>query len=157
MKTASGTETAVRNNQAAIQALSSPLQAINQAVPFIQQQNDATAITLRAVHKEAHDSRQEARQFRQKVLTELTKLADRVDSSPNSLERAIAIKLDLYSAKMTQVKHDLHFTHSENPSELLVRLDAIVGVVDFIEFTMLTKFRTRASKVSRLVLSASQA
>ena len=157
MKTASGIETAVRNNQAAIQGLSSPLQAINQAFPLIQQQNDATAITLRGLHQDAHNSRQEARHFREKVLTEMTKLVDRVDNSPNSLERAIAIKLDRHSAKMTQLNHDLHYTHSEDNGELFARLEAIVGVFDFIEATMLTKARTRASKVSRLVLSASQA
>ena len=156
-RTASGTETAVHNNQTAIQALSSPLQAINQAFPLIQQQNDATATTLRAVHQETHDSREEARIFRNKALTELTKLVDRVDSSPNSLERIIAITLDRHSAKMTQLKHDLHFAHSENTGEVVARLEAIVGVLDSIEVTMLTKARTRALKVSRLALLASQA
>ena len=123
----------------------------------MQQQNDATAITLRAVHQEAHDSRQEARHFREKVLTELTNLADRVDSSPKSLERTIAITLERHSTKMTQFKHDLHFTHSGNTDESVARLEAIVGVVGFIEAMMLTKARTRALKVSRLVSSASQA
>ena len=154
MKTASGTETAVRNNQAAIQALSPPLQAINQAFPLIQQQNDATATTLRAVYQEAHNSRQEARQFQKNLLTELTKLmklTDRVDSSTSSLERAIIIELDHRSAQMTQLEHDLHSTHSENTGELLARLEAIVGVIGLIEVTMLTKARTRASKVFRLV------
>ena len=122
----------------------------------MQQQNDDTAITLRAVHQEAHDSRQEARNFREKALTELTALADRVRGSPNSLERTIAITLDRHSAKMTQLKHDLQFAHSQYTGEVVAKLEAIVGVVGLISFTKLTETRTRVLKVSKSALSASQ-
>ena len=155
--TASGTETAVHNNHTAIQALSSPLQAINQAFPLIQQQNDATAITLRAVHQEAHDSRQEARNFRDKVITELTKLVDRVDSSPGRVERNIITSLDHHGAGMSQLKHDLRYAHSQDTNEVVAKLEAIVGVIGISPTTKLTKARTRALKVSKSVLSASQA
>ena len=144
MKTASGTETAVRNNQTAIQALSSPLQAINQAFPLIQQQNDATAITLRAVHEEAHDSRQEARNFRGKVLTELTKLADRVDSSSGSLERSITTSLNRHGARISQLKNDLQYAHSQDTNQVVAKLKALVGVVSVSVTTKLNKTRTRA-------------
>ena len=149
-------ETVVHDNQTAIQTLSSPLQAINQAFPLLQEQNEATAITVRAVRQEAHDSRQEAQHFREKALTELTKLADRADSSPNSLERTIAITLDRHSAKMTQLKHDLQLAHSKYTGEVVAKLEAIVGVFDLIRSTKLIETRTRVLKVSRSVLSASQ-
>ena len=140
----SGTEIIAHDNQIAIQALSPPLQAINQAFPLIKQQNDATAISLRAVHEEAHDSRQEARQFREKALRELTKLADRVDGSPNGLERSIAISLSRYGAGMSQLKHDLQYAHSQDTNEVVAKLEAIVGVVGVTRITKLTKTRTRA-------------
>ena len=144
MKTASGTETAVRNNQTTIQALSSPLQAINQAFPLIQQQNDATAITLRAVHEEAHDSRQEARNFRGKVLTELTKLADRVDSSSGSLERSITISLNRHGARISQLKNNLQYAHSQDTNQVVAKLEALVSVFSVTVTTKLNKTRTRA-------------
>ena len=144
MKTASGTETAVRNNQTAIQALSSPLQAINQAFPLIKQQNDATAITLRAVHEEAHDSRQEARNFRRKILTDLTKLADRVDNSSGSLERSITTSLNRHGAGISQLKNDLQYAYFQDTNQVVAKLEAIVGVVGVIETTKLNRTRIRA-------------
>ena len=155
-RTAFGTETAVHDNQTAVQTLSSPLQAIKQAFPLLQEQNEATAIALRAVRQEAHDSRQEARHFREKTLTELTKLADRANSSPNSLERTIAITLDRHSTKMTQLKHDMQLAHSQHTGEVVAKLEAIVGVVNLIRSTKLTETRIKVLKVSRSVLSASQ-
>ena len=144
MTTASGTETAVRNNQTAIQALSSPLQAINQAFPLMQQQNDATAITLRAVHEEAHDSRQEARNFWEKALTELTKLADRVDSSPGNLERSIATTLNRHGAGMSQLRNELQHAHSQDTNQIAAKLEVIVGVVSVNVTMQLNRTRTRA-------------
>ena len=144
MKTTSGIETAVRNNQTAIQALSLPLQAMNQAHPLIKRQNDATAIALRAVREEAHDFRQEARNFRQKALTELTKLADRVDSSPGSLERSIVTTLNRHGAGMGQLRNELQYAHSQDTNQIFAKLEAIVGVVSVNVTTQLNKTRTRA-------------
>ena len=141
---ASGTETAVHSNQTAIQALSSPLQAINQAFPLMQQQNDATAITLRAVHQEAHDSRQEARHFQEKLFTELTKLADREDSSPGRIERSMITSLNHHSAGMSQLKRDLQYAHSQDTNEVVAKLEAIVGVVGISATTKLMNTRTGA-------------
>ena len=139
----SGTETVVHSNQTAIQALSSPIQAINQAFPLIKQQNDATAITLKTVHKEAHDSRQEARQFRDKALMELTKMADRVDSSPKSLERSIATSLNRHGAEMSQLKYDLQYAHSQDTNKVVAKLETIVGVIGVTGIMKLTKTRKR--------------
>lgn len=122
----------------------------------MQEQNEVTATTLRAVRQEAHDSRQEARHFREKALTKLTNLADRANSSANSLERTIAITLGRHSAKMNQLNHDLQFAHSQYAGEVLLKLEAIVSVSSLIRSTKLTETRTRVLKVSRSVLSASQ-
>lgn len=157
MRTASSTETAVHNNQAAIQALSAPLQAINQAFPLIQQQTEDTALAVRAVHDEAHDSRQDSLDFRAKVLMELTKLAERVDSSPTSLERTITMTLARHSAGMNQLQHDLQFAHSKGTGEVVAKLEAIVCTHPFSDNIRLTETRIKVSKVFRLVLSASRA
>ena len=126
-KTASGTETAVHSNKTAIQALSLPLQAISQAFPLLQQQNESTAITVRAAHDETHDLRQDARGFQEKVLQELTNLANRSYSSSSSLEMTIARALDRHSAKMNQLQRDLQRTHSQETDGVIAKLEAIVG------------------------------
>ena len=109
------------------------------------------------MHEEVHDSRQEARQFRENVLTELAKLADRVDGCPTSLERSIATSLDRYGAEMSQLRHDLQYAHSQDINEVVAKMERIVGVFGVTGTTKLTETRFRASNVSNLVSSANQA
>ena len=103
---------------------------MNQAFPLLQQQTEDTALAVRAVHDEAHDSRQDARDFREKVLMELTKLANCVDNSPGGLERTINMTLDRHSAGMNQLQHELQFAHSKSTGEVVAQLEAIVCIVD---------------------------
>ncbi len=125
----SDTETAVNNNRRAIQALSSPIQAINQAFSLIQQQTEDTAITIRAVHDEVHDSRQSTQDFQETVLQELTRIANHINSSSSSLETTISMTLDHYSTGMNQMKRDLHSAHTQPISKVFAKLEAIVGIV----------------------------
>ena len=81
------------------------------------------------MYDEARDSRQEARDFREKALLELTKVADRADSSPGSLERTIATTLTHHSAGMNQLTHDLQLAHSQNTGEVVAKLEALVGII----------------------------
>lgn len=66
------------------------------------------------------------------MLQELTNLANHIEGSPISLERAIAIKLEHYSAEMNQLKHDLQFAYSQRTSEMAAKLEAIVGVTEWM-------------------------
>ena len=114
----------------AIQALSSSLQATSQAFPLIQQRTEDTAITVRAAYDEAHDSRQDALDCREKDLYGLTNLADRVDSSPSSLEMIIATTSDRHSARMNQSKHDFQFAHPQHNDEVVVKFQALIGIIE---------------------------
>ena len=102
------------------------------------------------MHEEVHDSRQEARQFGENVLTELAKLVDRV-------EKSIATSLVSYGAEINQLSHNLPYAHSQDINEVVARMERIVGVFGVIGTTKLTETRIRASNVSNLVLSANQA
>lgn len=82
------------------------------------------------MHDEAHDSSLDALKFREEVLQKLTKLANRVDSSPSSLERTIAMNLDRHSAEVNQLKYDLHIAHSQHTAEMIAKLKAIVGIIE---------------------------
>ena len=110
----------------AIQALSSPLQAINKAFPPIQQQTEDTAIIVRAMHDEVHTLRREA-QTSKRALQEMIGLANRADSSSRGLDSAIAMTLDSYSAKMNNLRHDLIFSQSQHAGEVIAKLEAMVG------------------------------
>lgn len=112
----------------AIQALSSPLQAINQTLPIIQQQTEDIAISIKAVHHEAEETRQDAQFFRDKVLEDLTDLVDRVDSSSNSLENTIAMTFSRQSDGMNRLSHELRFAHAQDTGKLFAKLEAMVGI-----------------------------
>ena len=111
----------------AIQALSSPLQAINKAFPPIQQQTENTAITVRAVYDEVHTLRREAQNSQERVLQEMIGLANCADHSSRGLGSAIATTLDSYSAKMNNLRHDLTFSQSQQTGEVIAKLEAVVG------------------------------
>ena len=85
------------------------------------------SITVKAVHDETRVARIEARNFQEKILEELTKIAKRVDSSPISLESTLAIALENDSVEMDQVKSDLQLAHSQKASALFARSEAIVS------------------------------
>ena len=127
--TASNTETAVRNNYTAIQALSSPVQDIYQALPLIQQQSENTAITINAVHDEAQDSRRDFRDFRERALQGLTNLANQRENSPRSLETTIRMALDRYSAGINELREDLRSNHSQQTSHVNAKMEALVSNV----------------------------
>ena len=84
---------------------------------------------MRGVYDEARDSRQDARDFRARALHQLTDPANRVESSPNRLEATMTVTLGHHSAEMTRLKHDLHFFHSQQTSEILAKLEMNEGVV----------------------------
>ena len=111
----------------AILALSSPLQAINHALPLIQQRTETTAATVSAIHDELHSSRREAQDSRKGVLQEMTDLANRANHSSRSLDTAITITLDSYGAKMDKLRHDLEVSQSQHTGELIAKLEAMVG------------------------------
>lgn len=119
-------------NQTAIQAISSPLQAISQAFPLIQQQTEDIGIAVKAVRSEAHSSGQVTQDFRETVLRELTRLTDSVASSPSSLETAIRFTMDRYSTRMNQINCELQAVQSRDTGELLAKLDAMAGTIDLI-------------------------
>ena len=114
----------------AVQALSSPLQAIKKAFPPIQQQTENTAITVRAMHDEVHILRREAQNSQERVLQEIIGLANHADHSSRNLDSAIVIALDSYSTKMNNLKHDLIFSQSQHTGEVIAKLEAMVGNIE---------------------------
>ena len=114
----------------AILALSSPIQAINHALPLIQQRTENTATTVRAMHNELHSSRREAQEYRKGVLQEMTDLANRANRSSRSPDTAITITLDSYSAEMNKLRHDLEVSQSQHAGEVIAKLEAMVGNIE---------------------------
>ena len=111
----------------AILALSSPLQAINKALPPIQQQTENTAISVIAMQDEVHTLRREAQNSQERVLQEMIGLAGRADRSSRGLDSAIAMTLDSYSAEMNNLRRDLIFSQSQHTGEVIAKLGAMVG------------------------------
>lgn len=114
----------------AILALSSPLQAINHALPLIQQRTKNTANTVRAMHNELQSSRRETQDSRKGVLQEIADLANQANRSSRSLDSAITITLDSYGAKMNKLRHDLEVSQSQHTGEVIAKLEAMVGKIE---------------------------
>lgn len=98
----------------------------------MKQQTESTAITVKAVHDETHDLRQDARNFQENMLQELTNLTNRAESSANSLEMVITRAISSYSAEMNQLQRDLQFSQSQDTGDVAAKLEAIVGIVGLV-------------------------
>ena len=98
-------------------------------IPLIQERSEDTAITTRTIRDEARDSRQQAREFREKALLELTKVADGVNNSPGSLERTMVVTLNRHSTEMTELINNIHSAQSQTTAEMAAKLETLVGIL----------------------------
>ena len=126
--TAASIENEAQTNGSVVQALSTQLQSLHQAIPPLQQQANDVASHVVVLHSSFRQLNRDVRSLHAEGFQQLAELSRSIQNSGANVETAISSKLGEYSEQMHRLGQDIINDILPHKDEQFMRLEALVRI-----------------------------